>query len=37
MEEGRIVECGDHASLLRRNGVYARLYRLHDERTVGLV
>ena len=34
MEEGRIVECGDHAALLRRNGVYARLYRLHDEPSV---
>ncbi len=32
MEAGRIVETGDHASLIRRNGLYSRLYRLHDER-----
>ena len=26
MEDGRIVEQGDHESLLERNGAYARLY-----------
>ena len=34
MEEGRIVECGDHSSLLRQNGLYARLYRFHDEQFI---
>ncbi len=37
MEDGRIVEMGDHASLLRQNGVYARLYRHHDKRFFGIV
>ena len=27
MDEGRIIEFGDHATLLARNGVYAELYR----------
>ena len=31
MEAGRIVEEGDHASLVARNGVYARLARLQFE------
>jgi ATP-binding cassette, subfamily B, multidrug efflux pump len=34
MDEGRIIEFGDHAALLARNGVYAELYRqqqLEDE------
>jgi ATP-binding cassette, subfamily B, multidrug efflux pump len=26
MDEGRIVEIGDHASLLKLNGLYARLW-----------
>jgi len=26
MDEGRIVEVGDHASLLQLNGLYARLW-----------
>ncbi len=37
MEKGQIVESGDHHSLLRRNGVYARLYRLHDHRSLGVL
>ncbi|HEX6002613.1 MAG TPA: lipid A export permease/ATP-binding protein MsbA [Burkholderiales bacterium] len=28
LEQGRIVEAGPHAALLRRDGVYARLYRI---------
>ena len=31
MEAGRIVEAGDHASLVARDGVYARLARLQFE------
>jgi subfamily B ATP-binding cassette protein MsbA len=31
LEEGRIVEDGDHGSLLRRDGVFARLHRLQFE------
>jgi ATP-binding cassette subfamily B protein len=31
MEAGRIVEEGDHASLVARNGTYARLARLQFE------
>ena len=37
MEEGQIVESGDHHSLLRHDGVYARLYRLHDKRSLGVL
>jgi len=28
MEKGRIAEQGRHAQLLKRNGLYARLYRM---------
>jgi len=31
MEHGRIVEQGDHESLVSRNGLYARLARLQFE------
>ena len=31
LEDGRIVEDGDHASLLRLDGVFARLHRLQFE------
>jgi ATP-binding cassette subfamily B protein len=31
MEAGRMVEEGDHGSLVARNGVYARLARLQFE------
>jgi ATP-binding cassette subfamily B protein len=28
IDQGRVVETGDHASLLLRNGLYARMYDL---------
>jgi ATP-binding cassette subfamily B protein len=31
LEQGRIVERGTHADLLRRNGVYARLFELQQD------
>jgi ATP-binding cassette subfamily B multidrug efflux pump len=31
MDEGRIIEQGNHASLLEANGHYARIYRLQQE------
>ncbi|MBO5218062.1 MAG: hypothetical protein J6C52_01440, partial [Clostridia bacterium] len=30
LEDGRIVEQGNHAALLEKNGLYARLCRSHD-------
>lgn len=35
MEDGRVVESGTHAELVRRGGLYARLYRIQfsDDRT----
>ncbi len=33
LDEGRIVERGDHASLLAHGGVYARLYALQSRQT----
>ena len=33
MDEGRIVERGDHASLVAAGGAYAALYRLQTEKT----
>ena len=35
LEEGRIVERGDHASLMAENGRYAALYRLQTSQEVG--
>ncbi|WP_370310511.1 ABC transporter transmembrane domain-containing protein [Sphingobium abikonense] len=35
MDEGRIVEEGDHATLLARDGLYARLARLQFQHGVG--
>jgi ABC-type multidrug transport system fused ATPase/permease subunit len=31
LEQGRIVERGTHAELLRRQGVYARLFDLQED------
>jgi ABC-type multidrug transport system fused ATPase/permease subunit len=31
LDRGRIVELGDHASLVQAGGIYARLYRLQFE------
>ena len=28
MQRGRVVESGDHAQLMARDGLYARLYRI---------
>src|SRR5690606_13446137 len=30
MEDGRVVEAGDHPALLRADGTYAQLYRLQE-------
>ncbi len=30
LAEGRVAEAGSHAELLRRGGIYAELFRLHD-------
>src|SRR5690606_8467676 len=35
MHEGRVVEQGDHRSLLAQDGVYANLWRLQQERREG--
>jgi ABC-type multidrug transport system fused ATPase/permease subunit len=32
LDAGRIVEMGNHADLLARNGLYAELYRTQFER-----
>jgi ATP-binding cassette subfamily B protein len=31
LDQGRIAEIGDHASLLKQSGVYSRLYRLQEQ------
>ncbi|HEX2526527.1 MAG TPA: ABC transporter ATP-binding protein [Geminicoccus sp.] len=36
LDKGRIVEMGDHASLLRAGGTYARLYQLQFEEGSGV-
>jgi ATP-binding cassette, subfamily B, bacterial len=35
MEEGRIVEEGNHDALIKRDGLYARLARLQFEGLAG--
>ncbi len=35
LEEGRVAECGRHASLLERGGAYARLLSLYRGGTAG--
>jgi ATP-binding cassette subfamily B protein len=31
LDQGRIVEQGTHAELMRRNGVYARIFELQQD------
>lgn len=31
LEEGRVVECGDHETLLQKKGLYERLYTIQQE------
>jgi ABC-type multidrug transport system fused ATPase/permease subunit len=36
MDRGRIAEIGDHASLLRRQGLYAQLFARQAEGYLGM-
>ena len=36
LDEGRLVESGAHAELLRRGGLYARLYHEQFERAAAM-
>lgn len=35
LEQGRIIECGTHDELMRRNGKYAQMFRMQAEKYVG--
>lgn len=35
LEDGKIVECGTHAELIKNNGTYAKMYKLQTEKFNG--
>ena len=35
LDGGRVIERGDHAALVARGGLYARLWRLHERPATG--